>query len=185
MSRKITIVNGNPGPRGNQLDIFIGELVTGLTKREIDVETFHLRENKIRQCTGCFDCWWKTPGLCRFDDDAPELLRSVINSDLVIYTSPMSMGMYSSLLKKFHDRTIALVHPYIELIGGECHHRKRYPQYPKMGVLLDTNDSSPKEIDVTEKIFKRICLNFHSELKFYYSINNIQPKRLSHEISHL
>jgi multimeric flavodoxin WrbA len=109
----------------------------------------------------------------------------MINSDLVIFASPLIMGMYSALLKKFHDRAIPLVHPYIEIIYNEFHHRKRYPVYPRMGVLVDVKDASSEEIDNTKFIFSRIAINMHSEVKFFYSIQQKNPKEIGYEISHI
>ncbi len=183
MIQKITIVDGNPKYGENPLNQFISEFNKELTENGFETKVFFLQEKHIKQCVGCFDCWWKTPGLCRFNDDAPEILKTIINSDFVIYTSPMIMGMYSALLKKFHDRTIPLLHPYIKLVEGECHHGKRYEKYPKMGVIIDPGDSMPDELETMEKIFKRICLNFHSELKFFETTEKTQPKKLSNEIS--
>ena len=185
MIRKITIVDGNPNFEQNPLNSFLDELTTELNENNFEVDLFCLQEREIKQCVGCFNCWWKTPGECRFDDDATEVLKSVINCDLVIYSSPMILGMYSALLKKFHDRTIPLVHPYIEIIQGECHHKKRYPDYPKMGVILEPNDSTSEEIEITRKIFNRIALNFHSEVRFFYLLNQIQPKKITDEISRI
>ena len=124
-------------------------------------------------------------GLCRFADDTGEILKDMINSGLVIFASPLIMGMYSALLKKFHDRAIPLVHPYMEIVNNECHHMKRYPVYSRMGVLVDEKDASTEEIDNTKFIFSRIAINLHSEVKFFYSIQQKNPKGISHEISHI
>ncbi|QGY42736.1 hypothetical protein GM418_03430 [Maribellus comscasis] len=184
MIQKITIVDGNPDVGKNPLNDALEKSISALSENNL-VKVFHLHKKKVKQCVGCFDCWWKTPGICRFDDDTGDILRSIISSDLVIYSTPIIMGMYSALLKKFHDRTIPLVHPYINIVEGECHHKKRYSNYPKIGVLVEPNDSSKEELELVEKIFSRIKLNFHSEVKFFYPINSINPKQLSHEISHL
>lgn len=112
-------------------------------------------------------------------------MKDMINSGLVIFASPLIMGMYSALLKKFHDRAIPLVHPYMEIVNNECHHMKRYPVYPRMGVLVDEKDASTEEIDNTKFIFSRIAINLHSEVKFFYSIQQKNPKGISHEISHI
>jgi len=185
MIQKIVIINGNPLSGENNLNNFIQEINEKLSGKGFEIESFSLSGKNIKQCVGCFDCWWKTPGLCRFNDDSREILKSVINSNMVIYASPMIMGMYSALLKKFHDRTIPLVHPYIKMKGGECHHLKRYPKYPEMGILIEPNDATPEEIELTKRIFHRIKLNFHSEVRFFYSIYNILPKKLADEISHI
>ncbi len=33
-------------------------------------ESLALRDLKLAYCLGCFECWTKTPGLCRIDDSA-------------------------------------------------------------------------------------------------------------------
>ncbi len=104
---------------------------------------------------------------------------------MVIYASPMSMGFYSSLLKRFHDRTIPLVHPYIEIIGGECHHKKRYPNYPKLGFIFDSEDSTSHEINVVKEITNRVALNFHSEVKLFCLLTQLSEKEAFNEISNI
>ena len=185
MIRKIVIVNGNPDSGKNRLNTFLLDTKKQLTKNGFSIVSHSLSEKEIKSCVGCWDCWWKTPGICRHKDDAPQILNDIINSDLVIYASPMIMGMYSALLKRFHDRTIPLVHPYIEIREGENHHKKRYPNYPQMGVILDNGDSSKEEIENTKYIFDRIAINFHSEVKLFYSIDEKNPKEISHAISHI
>ncbi|MEN8118064.1 MAG: flavodoxin family protein [Bacteroidota bacterium] len=183
MIQKIAIINGNPDLTKNNLNTYLSDLEQGFGKNGTSVVTHTLSEKEIRHCIGCFDCWWKTPGICRFSDDSDKMLSDIINSDLVIFASPLIMGMYSALLKRFHDRMIPLIHPYIEIVNGECHHRKRYPVYPKVGVLLENNDATPKEFENTRFIFDRIAINMHSEVKFFYSIQQRSPKEINNEIS--
>jgi multimeric flavodoxin WrbA len=184
MIKKVIIINGDP-KKSSLFSNYLTEIQCLLNKKDFEVTLVNLSEKNIKQCIGCWDCWWKTPGLCRFNDDAPEILKQTIQSDLVIYASPLIMGMYSALLKKLHDRTIPLVHPYIEIIEGECHHRKRYPRYPKMGILLDKRNETPEAIEINREIFQRISLNFHSEVKFFNLINEKDAKTTADEISHL
>jgi hypothetical protein len=54
-----------------------------------------------------------------------------------------------------------------------------------MGVLIDEKDASSEEIDNTKFIFSRIAINLHSEVKFFYSIQQKNPKDISYEISHI
>jgi len=185
MIRKIVLINGNPEKGKNPLNKFQQELARILKQEGFSVDYHVLSEKEVKLCIGCWDCWWKTPGICRHKDDAQELLKEIINSDLVIYSSSLIMGMYSSLLKKFHDRTIPLVHPYIEIREGECHHKKRYPNYPKMGVIIEEGDSTKEEIENVQHIFDRIAINFHSEVKFFESVNQKSAKEISHAISHI
>lgn len=185
MIRKIVLINGNPEKGKNPLNQFQKELKKLLEAEGFSVDYEALTEKEIKSCVGCWDCWWKTPGVCRHKDDVPELLKKLINADLIIYASPLIMGMYSGLLKAFHDRIIPLVHPYIEIREGECHHQKRYPDYPKMGVLIEERDSTKEEIENVQHIFDRIAINFHSEVIIFASANQKSAKDISHAISHI
>ena len=183
MVRNVVIVNGNSAGADNELNPYLLELKSNLFESGISCRYHSLKEKNISQCIGCWDCWWKTPGICRFIDDEAEILKDMIHSDLVVFASPLIMGMYSSLLKKFHDRAIPIVHPYIDIVQGECHHLKRYDEYPKIGVIYEKNDASEEEIDNTKFIFDRIAINLHSEVKFFYSVNEKNPNEINDEIN--
>lgn len=139
---------------------------------EWDVTSFTLRQFNITHCTGCFDCWIKTPGLCRFNDDGQQIAQAYIKSDLVIFLTPLTFGGYSSQLKKALDRIICLIAPFFMKINKETHHRPRYEKYPMlMGVgVLDRPD------DISEEIFNtlvsRNSLNFHAPFHVSAVVHN-------------
>ncbi len=85
-----------------------------------------LKEKKIAPCQGCFDCWVDTPGICKIDDFGRIILEKIMESELVIYLTPIIFGGYSSELKKAIDRTIPLVLPFFRTYEGETHHKQRY-----------------------------------------------------------
>lgn len=138
---------------------------------ELRVDLFKLRDMDIKYCTGCWNCWLKTPGVCMHRDQMPDVLRSVINSDLMVILSPVVMGFVSKYIKKASDRMIPLVHPYVGIFGNECHHYKRYEHYPKFGLVLlrDTGDGSgPQDPDtgIITDIYRRMAINMRSSLIF-------------------
>jgi hypothetical protein len=93
------------------------------------------------------------------------------------------MGFTSALLKKAMDKMIPLVHPYIEFVQKESHHRKRYDKYPLFGLLLEKSDKADEEdIAITSSIFKRFTLNLKSTLRFVMFTNN-PVQEVIHEIS--
>lgn len=183
MNGGIVVIDGDPSTGFSELNKFTTELANLLNQNENHSLRFDLKEKKIKSCLGCWDCWWKTPGICRQEDDAEDLLKEIINSEMLIFSSPMVLGMYSGLLKVFIDRMIPLLHPYIEIRQGECHHIKRYPNYPKLGVVLQRNDATQDEIKNVKYMFDRMALNFHSEIGFFHFIDQINPTSLYHEIS--
>jgi multimeric flavodoxin WrbA len=164
---KITILNGNPDGKNKDFDQFLAKLSIFLEKEHHSVKNMELRSMDIKYCTGCWGCWVKTPGKCLFPDDSHAVCDETINSDLVLFASPMVMGFASAVLKKTMDKLIPLVHPYIEIVQKECHHRKRYDKYPLFGLVLDKSEHTDDEdIAVTMDIFRRCTLNLRSSLAF-------------------
>lgn len=129
-----------------------------------NVEEILLKEKKINPCTGCFGCWLKNPGICIIDDDSQDVVRKIINSDIVIYLTPVVFGGYSYELKKLLDKTICLLAPEFINIDKEMHHKKRYEKYPGIlgiGVLNRHDDEA--EMNFRELIYRN-SINMHSPL---------------------
>lgn len=162
---KITILNGEMKTESN-----LSPYLEKLAERLQDKHTcflYPLGKMNLQYCKGCWSCWWKTPGRCAIHDDAEKIFRSVINSDFVIFASPLIAGFTSSVLKKITDRYVVIGHPYFELVNGECHHQKRYDKYPDIGLILEKEtDTDDEDISIVKDIYDRIALNFHCERKF-------------------
>ena len=137
-------------------------VVSELSSNGWETESLTLRGMKITHCVGCFQCATTTPGLCRFNDDGRAVAKKFIQSDLVIFLSPVTFGGYSSQLKKAIDRMICLISPFFTKIKGETHHKKRYDKYPRLlgvGVLSGADESSG---DIFTKLVERNAINMHS-----------------------
>jgi multimeric flavodoxin WrbA len=67
-------------------------LTTELEARGWQVEHVCLREMKIGNCAGDFFCWIRNPGICNVDDDNRAIAESIINSDLMVYLTPVTFG---------------------------------------------------------------------------------------------
>lgn len=128
-----------------------------------DVHIIFLRSLNINFCTGCWDCWVKTPGLCPIKDDMPLILSEIMKSDKVIFVSPVSMDFIPALLKKTCDRLIPLVHPYIEIYKNEFHHRNRYPSYPTIGLILIDPEKDNDRFEVIRDVFARLSINLKTK----------------------
>lgn len=166
---KVTILNG-----ATQNQVFNSYLshVNDLLEEKCDVKMFNIDEMDLHFCRGCWDCWWRTPGECSTQDGAEVIFDSVINSDFVLFASPLVAGFTSSALKKVVDRLIVLLHPYVVLKNGECHHKKRYDKYPQFGLLLQKEaDTDDEDIEIINNIYDRFSLNFHNERKYTYFID--------------
>ncbi|HWQ45451.1 MAG TPA: flavodoxin family protein [Longilinea sp.] len=164
---KVTLLNGNPDRSNTGFDRYLTTLADQLEQKGHTTDVIALRDLKIHYCTGCFGCWLKTPGECLLKDEGEIVLRSVINSDVTVWTSPVVMGFVSGLLKKTTDRFLPLIHPYMRFVQEEIHHRKRYDRYPKLALLLqESPHNDARDVEIISDIYSRTALNFMSSLCF-------------------
>ena len=164
---KITILNGNPNADNVKFDNYLKELSDLLKSSKHTVTILQLRDIDVRYCIGCFGCWVKTPGECIVADGSRDICREYINSDLVLFASPVIMGFTSALLKKAHEKLIPLIHPYLELVQSEVHHMARYDKYPLMGLLLGkSEDTDEEDIEIISDIYRRDAINLKTSFSF-------------------
>ncbi|MHC4201223.1 MAG: NAD(P)H-dependent oxidoreductase, partial [Planctomycetota bacterium] len=91
---RIAVLDGSQG--AGKLARYLDRLAGLLRERGHDVKPFALRELDIKYCTGCWSCWWRTPGECAFEDDSERVRGAVVNSDFTLLASPMVMGFVSA-----------------------------------------------------------------------------------------
>lgn len=123
-------------------------LVAQLETQGWDVEHVVLREKTIRNCGGDFYCWTKHPGTCMFDDDNRAIAEAIVESDVVVYLTPVTFGGYSSVLKRMVDHEIQNISPFFTNIEGETHHRKRYRRNPDLLAVgwMDAPDADAEAV---------------------------------------
>jgi len=164
---KITIFNSSPRLEKSNTHKICEAFAEGARSEGAEVEEIFLARKKIHHCIGCFDCWLKTPGLCSIRDDEAEVSRRFIAADHVIFASPLIMGFPSALLKNAMDRNICIVHPHLEDVEGEVHHKKRYDRYPVISYLLEKESATDDEdIAIASDIFRRQAVNMWSSFGF-------------------
>lgn len=181
--KKITVINGMTDDSNLTFEKDLNQLLDKY-KSKAEFEEFHIRNMDIKYCCGCFGCWLKTPGECLQKDEMPGILKSIINSDLTVFVSPVNMGFVSSNIKKVSDKLIPLIHPYIGIFNDECHHIKRYDKYPKLGlILVDRKSQRRDSYGIVTDIYKRMALNFKSELAFSI-LSHGNMEEIEHAINH-
>lgn len=158
---KALILNGARAT-DTDTDRFQEVLADELKERQWEVDTVLLREVRVTHCVGCFDCWIKTPGICRFNDAGPWIARSFIQSDLAVFVTPVTFGGYSSELKKALDRAICLISPHFMKIKGEVHHKPRYSRYPRLLAFGLREQLREDSDDIFAQLVGRNALNLHT-----------------------
>lgn len=162
---KITVFNGSPRGQNSNTHIMVSSFVDGAIKAGAKVENIFLIDKHIESCKGCFSCWMKTPGNCIIDDDVKSLLKKFIESDIVVLAFPLYIDSMPGILKLFMDRLIPLIDPHVEKDPqGECRHRKRYEQYPKLVIISNSGFPERSQFQVLDLYFQRVARNMHSEV---------------------
>jgi len=170
---KVLILNGNPSGGSANMDRYIGGLAEAIKSAGHEAAVIVLRDLKIAPCIGCFHCWVKTPGVCSIKDDEGDVSRQYIAADHVILASPLIVGFPSSLLKNTMDRNIPIIHPHLEEVDGEVHHKKRYDRYPIISYLLEKEACTDDEdIAIAMDIFRRQAVNVRASLGFVHFIES-------------
>lgn len=181
---RVTVLNGDPGDRQSTLEGFLVELAGRLSSAGHEVRPFSIRQLDVKRCTGCWGCWVKTPGECVIRDDMSGVLRGVIAADLLVFASPVIMGLTSGVLKRATDRLLPLLHPYIEIVNGACRHRRRYDRVPLCGLLLDRTGADDDDLEIIRDIYGEIAEDFRSELRFTRFADE-NPQEVADEIDRL
>lgn len=170
---KITILDGNTDPNAVEYENYLAKACTALNAAGHTVNHIQLRNFDLRYCTGCFGCWVKTPGECVTVDDGPKIRPAELHCDFLLWAAPLVNGYPSAKLKQMMDKSIPLIHPYIAVVHGEAHHRKRYDRYPLAGLLVGPEaDTDAEDLRIVEDMFRRTALNMKSRLCFMHQVGD-------------
>lgn len=112
------------------------------------VSRFRLEEVRLAPCLGDFECWTRTPGLCRTQDDAQAIARAFQQADLAVMVTPLLFGGYRPSLKGALDRLLGVIHPFFREAVGVTRHEARYERYPAMFFvgLEERADAAAREL---------------------------------------
>jgi multimeric flavodoxin WrbA/putative sterol carrier protein len=153
---KILAVQGSPRPKSSNTDVLLQEFLKGAKSQGAETETVYLREKNIHPCTGCYTCWTKTPGICVFKDDMPELLEKVRGCDIIVYATPLYNYSMTSYLKIFQERSLPLLDPHLVKEGEVYRHPQRYPNNRKMVLVSTCGFPEISHFDALRHIFRKV-----------------------------
>ena len=146
---KIVAIYGSSRKNGNS-ELLVNHAINNLEVDNSEVKRYYLSEMNIKSCMGCFACRKKE--MCVRKDDMNELLTDMVESDFVIFSSPVYMfdatGSFRLMLNRMYP-----------LLGGKPgFYTKRHPGMKCM--IIMTQGAPTIMFRSASKVIKRIIKSF-------------------------
>jgi hypothetical protein len=78
------------------------------------------------------------------------------------------------------------LHPYLQIINGEHHHRKRYERYPDFGVIVQREpDTDEEDLIIVKDIYDRLAINFHAANRYVKVLDDLKVNEIAYETGHI
>ena len=131
-------------------------LHTFFAEKGFETEEAQIGRGDLAFCMGCFGCWVKKPGECVIGDSMAKLNRDEMNSDVVIFLSPVVFGQFSANIKNAVDRWLPNMLPFFQTrADGSTMHPPRYSDYPRQ-IMIGYGDSlSERDAQLFSDITKK------------------------------
>ena len=133
--------------------------LTGIDKNENI--TLISDNKKIKNCTGCFCCWTKSPGKCRIKDNYENLAELYSQTEKIVIMSKCHYGSYSPFVKNVLDRSIPYLLPFFKIKNKEMHHTIRYKNKLYFEVYFYGENISDEEKEIAKNMVKANCINLN------------------------
>jgi multimeric flavodoxin WrbA len=158
---RVVLLNGaDAGER--PLHALAGRVEGELVAQGAQVVRHDLAGETVAFCQGCFECWVKTPGLCKANDGGRAIAEDVINGDVLLLITRVAFGGYGPTLKKALDRMTPLVLPFFTSAAGKTCHQKRYARYPAIVAVGQLTSADPEQRRIFTELVARNARDLHA-----------------------
>lgn len=102
--KKILGIIGSPRMNGNT-HVLMSRILDGARANGANTETVFLGDLNISECDGCHACW-KGKHVCSKNDDMSDLYLKIMESDVMIFGTPVYWFGPTAIMKCFIDRFV-------------------------------------------------------------------------------
>jgi len=163
MTNKILAFNGSQRPMGNTAHL-LSAFMGGAQEAGAVPELVHPHKLELKECTGCLRC--NVLKRCSLTGDDWEGLSSrILDSDVLVFGSPIYFHHLPSSMKKMLDRFRSLVHVKVTekgLIHSPYHEWKK-----DFVLILSLGASQPDDAQPVIDLFKYLCSILGPENKLH------------------
>lgn len=155
---KILALQGSPRPK-KYTQMVLDKFLEGVASKGAEFEIIFLAQKKIKPCTGCYHCWFNTPGVCIHKDDMPEILEKMKSSDVWVWATPLYHFGMTAYTKLCLERTMPLVEPFFIETEGVTTHPARFPEQRAKKMVLISVCGFPEVDNFTALVenFRLLC----------------------------
>ena len=98
---KIVILQGSPNINGST-NLLVESFTKGAIEKGHNVKRFDIANMGINSCNGCIACGYDGP--CVIDDDNEIVKKEILNSDMIVFATPLYYYGMTAQLKSVVDR---------------------------------------------------------------------------------
>jgi len=153
---KIVAINGSPKGENGNTSFIVDNFLSVFEEKSYKTSHIVLNKYNICKCEGCFDCFIKTPGVCKIKDDFSEVFNEVMDADYLIFATPVYFGCVSSLMKCFVERMISLCDPEIRVgADGKSFQRICLSRVPQLIIVSNCALVDNDNFDIVSLFFNK------------------------------
>jgi multimeric flavodoxin WrbA len=139
-------VVGSPRRKGNT-HILVSRILEGAKNEGAATEIIFLNDLTIRECDGCHVCWKGRK--CSKKDDMNNIYPKIIQSDVIIFGTPVYWYGPTALMKGFIDR----------LVYFNCPENREKIKGKTAVIAVPFEEEDPKTAELLVKFFEK-CLQY-------------------------
>jgi multimeric flavodoxin WrbA len=141
-AKRVLGVVGSPRKNGNT-HVLVSRILEGAEKQGAAAETIFLNDLKIRECDGCHACWKGKQ--CSKKDDMRNIYPKIIESDVIVFGTPVYWYGPTALMKCFIDRFVYF----------NCTENREKIKGKAAVIAVPFEEENPKTADLLIKFFKK------------------------------
>ncbi len=144
--KKITCILGSPRTNGNT-ETISRRIISEAEKLGAGYDVFKLNDLSYKGCQGCKRCK-KDSIKCVVNDDLTQVLDSAMNSDILIFASPIYFGQLTGQIKMVLDRMYSFLKPtYITEADGS-----RISKGKKFVLVTSQGNPNPSDFQIFDEM---------------------------------
>lgn len=106
--KRILVITGSPRKNGNSSTL-AESFIKGATEAGHQITRYDAASKEIKSCIGCNNCFSKENMACIFKDDFNELATFIMQSDIIVFVTPLYWFTYTAKLKAAIDKFYSLL----------------------------------------------------------------------------